>query len=80
MRSLVSSNPFGLGKFGYARAFSGRKPEALQALAQLEQFGQQRFAVEKELELIHHGLGDKPRTFETLEKTSEKRDLVGPGS
>jgi adenylate cyclase len=80
IRASVGNVPHGLGKLGYAYGISGRVNEARQVLDELTGFLQQEYEVESDIALVYHGLGDRERTLDWLEKalaaqTSSMSDL-----
>jgi TolB-like protein/Flp pilus assembly protein TadD len=57
--------------FAYARA--GKQTEALEVLANLQEFAKQQYVSAYNIAMIHLGLGDFDKTFEWLKKAFEER-------
>ena len=71
----LSGSPLMLALLGHAYAVSGKKAEARQVLADLEQLQTQRYVSPYTVAAIYAGLGDQERSFKWLEKAVEERDI-----
>ncbi len=74
-RALAGDMPSILGALGQAYGLDGKRKEALQVLAELEQLAKNRYAPCVGFALIHIGLGEHERALDYLEKSAEQRDL-----
>ena len=74
-RALLPSDPFGLSELGYAYAQSGNKGEAARILNELFGFSKQGSSVSAGIGMVYHGLGDKEKAFEWLEKAYQERAM-----
>ena len=70
----LSSNPLMLSLLGHAYAASGRKAEAQQILAELNQQNQ-KYVSPYTVATIYAGLGERDQAFKWLEKAFEERDI-----
>jgi DNA-binding winged helix-turn-helix (wHTH) protein/TolB-like protein/Tfp pilus assembly protein PilF len=71
----ISGSPLMLALLGHAYAASGRKAEAQQTLADLQQLQSQRYVSPYTVAAIYTGLGDQEQAFKWLEKAVEERDI-----
>ena len=71
----ISGSPLMLALLGHAYAASGRKAEAQQVLADLQQLQNQRYVSPYTVAAIYTGLGDQDQAFNWLEKAVEERDI-----
>lgn len=71
---LAPQNSGVLGALGYDLAVSGKKSEALQTLRQLKELTSHVFVSPYALAQVYAGLGDRNRTFQSLEQASRVRD------
>jgi DNA-binding winged helix-turn-helix (wHTH) protein/TolB-like protein/Flp pilus assembly protein TadD len=71
----LSGSPLMLALLGHAYAVAGKKAEAKQVLADLQQVQSQRYVSPYTLAAIHVGLGDDEQAFKWLEKAVEERDI-----
>ena len=69
--SLSAGEPGALGALGHAYAISGKRAEALKALAELKELSKRRYVAPYDLALIYTGLGEKAQALEWLEKAYE---------
>lgn len=70
----LSGSPLMMSLLGHAYAASGKKPEALRILAELDK-QKQRYVSPYTIATIYAGLGDKDQAFKWLEKAFEDRDI-----
>ena len=61
------------GGMGFVYAVAGKRPEALQIIAQLRAVAESRYADAYMVAAIYAGLGDKNRAFDWLNKGIEER-------
>jgi eukaryotic-like serine/threonine-protein kinase len=66
--SISAGDPRMTGALGHTYAVSGRKDQARNVVAELNQLSKQRYVAPFEIAVIHMGLGEKEQTFEWLEK------------
>ena len=71
----LSGSPLMLALLGHAYAASGKKTEAKQILADLQQLQTQRYVSPYTVAAIYTGLGDQEQAFNWLEKAVEERDI-----
>ncbi len=71
----LSGSPLMLALLGHAYAVSGKRAEAQQVLADLQQVKGQRYVSPYTIAAIHTGLGDKEQAFKWLETAVEERDI-----
>lgn len=71
----LSGSPLMLALLGHAYAVSGKKAEAQQVLADLQQLQGQRYVSPYTLAAIYAGLGDRDQAFKWLEAAVEERDI-----
>jgi DNA-binding winged helix-turn-helix (wHTH) protein/TolB-like protein/Tfp pilus assembly protein PilF len=71
----LSGSPLMLALLGHAYAASGKKTEAQQVLADLQQLQNQRYVSPYTVAAIYTGLGDQEQAFTWLEKAVEERDI-----
>lgn len=71
----LSGSPLMLALLGHAYAVSGKRAEAQQVLADLQQVKGQRYVSPYTIAAIHSGLGDKEQAFKWLETAVEERDI-----
>ena len=62
------------GALGHAYALAGRRDEALEHLARLEQRAREGYVAPRTFALVHMGLGDVPAALAALERGYEIRD------
>jgi len=67
-----------LGLFAYACARAGRRAEALELLAEMEQKAASQYVRGSSLALLCHALGEEEQALEWLEKAYEERDVWFP--
>jgi serine/threonine protein kinase/tetratricopeptide (TPR) repeat protein len=67
--------PLALGTLGFLYAQEGRRDDALQVLAELEQRAGSEYVGASNFALIHTGLGNIDRAFEWLERAYEGREM-----
>jgi serine/threonine protein kinase/tetratricopeptide (TPR) repeat protein len=71
----LSGNPYyGLGFLGNAYALAGKKDRALEVISNLQELSKQGYSVYYDIAFVYHGLNDKARVFEYLEKAYEERE------
>jgi serine/threonine protein kinase/Flp pilus assembly protein TadD len=73
-KRTAGKNPVILGYLGCGYAMAGRKKDALNVLDELLRLVRQGNAVSLGVAATYHGLGDKEKTFEWLEKAYEARE------
>jgi TolB-like protein/class 3 adenylate cyclase/tetratricopeptide (TPR) repeat protein len=78
LRASMGNTPFGLGKLGYAYGISGRVNEAHNVLDELTRFLRQGYEVQFDIALVYHGLSDRERTLDWLEKAVEAQTRWTP--
>jgi hypothetical protein len=61
------------GSLGHAYAVTGRRAEALEVLAALEERARSRFVSPHEFALVHLGLGDADAALDALERAAAIR-------
>lgn len=66
-------NPSNLAALCYAYGAAGRKDEARAALARLEQLSKRSYVSPVWMTVVHSGLGDRERAFETFERVFAER-------
>lgn len=71
----LSGSPLMLALLGHAYAASGKRAEAQQVLADLQQLKGQRYVSPYTLAAIYAGLGDRDQAFKWLETAVEERDI-----
>jgi tetratricopeptide (TPR) repeat protein len=71
----LSGSPLMLALLGHAYAASGKRAEAQQVLADLQQLQGQRYVSPYTLAAIYAGLGDRDEAFKWLETAVEERDI-----
>jgi TolB-like protein/DNA-binding winged helix-turn-helix (wHTH) protein len=71
----LSGSPLMLALLGHAYAVSGKRAEAQQVLADLQQLQDQRYVSPYTVAAIYTGLGDKEQAFKWLETAVEERDI-----
>ncbi|HKR13247.1 MAG TPA: tetratricopeptide repeat protein [Pyrinomonadaceae bacterium] len=71
----LSGSPLMLALLGHAYAVSGKKAEAQQVLADLEQLQGQRYVSPYTLAAIYTGLNDREQAFKWLDTAVEERDI-----
>jgi DNA-binding winged helix-turn-helix (wHTH) protein/TolB-like protein/Tfp pilus assembly protein PilF len=71
----LSGSPLMLALLGHAYAASGKRAEAQQVLADLQQLQGQRYVSPYTLAAIYAGLGDREQAFKWLETAIEERDI-----
>ena len=71
----LSGSPLMLALLGHAYAVSGKRAEAQQVLADLQQLQDQRYVSPYTVAAIYTGLGDKDQAFKWLETAVEERDI-----
>lgn len=71
----LSGSPLMLALLGHAYAASGRKAEAQQVIADLQQLQGQRYVSPYTVAAIYAGLGDRDQAFKWLETAVEERDI-----
>ncbi|MBN2103030.1 protein kinase [bacterium] len=76
--SLSEESPLATGLLGYAYARAGRKKDALQLLTQLTNLSESRHVLSLHRALIYLGLGEYNQTFEYLEKSYKKHEILFP--
>jgi serine/threonine protein kinase/Flp pilus assembly protein TadD len=72
-RMLGYDNPFAQGLLGCCYARSGKRNEAAEILNELLQSSEQGRAASYGIALVYHGLGDKGKAFEWLERAFRER-------
>jgi len=73
VRTVVGSDPYGLGSLGYAYGQADRRSEATDVLNELLGFSSRGYSLPFAIALVYWGLGDKDRTLEWLEKAYQER-------
>jgi TolB-like protein/class 3 adenylate cyclase/Tfp pilus assembly protein PilF len=68
IRTSVGNAPVGLGKLGRAYAISGQLAEADKVLKELTGFLQRGHKVQFDIALVYHGLGNREKALDWLEK------------
>jgi len=71
----LSGSPLMLALLGHAYAASGKRAEAQQVLADLQQLPKERYVSPYTVAAIYTGLGDNESAFKWLEKAVEERDI-----
>ena len=71
----LSGSPLMLALLGHAYAASGKRAEAQQVLADLQQLQGQRYVSPYTVAAIYSGLDDKDQAFKWLETAVEERDI-----
>ncbi|HET6861482.1 MAG TPA: winged helix-turn-helix domain-containing protein [Pyrinomonadaceae bacterium] len=71
----LSGSPLMLALLGHAYAASGKRAEALQVLADLQQLPEERYVSPYTVAAIYAGLGDNDSAFKWLDKAVEERDI-----
>ncbi|HZJ42282.1 MAG TPA: winged helix-turn-helix domain-containing protein [Pyrinomonadaceae bacterium] len=71
----LSGSPLMLALLGHAYAASGKRAEAQQVLADLQQLPKERYVSPYTVAAIYAGLGDNESAFKWLEKAVEERDI-----
>ena len=71
----ISGSPLMHALLGHAYAASGKRTEAQQVLADLQQLQGQRYVSPYTVAAIYAGLGDKEQTFKWLDTAVEERDI-----
>src|SRR5688572_16050432 len=71
----LSGSPLMLALLGHAYAASGKRAEAQQVLADLQQLQGQRYVSPFTVAAIYAGLGEKEQTYKWLETAVEARDI-----
>jgi TolB-like protein/Tfp pilus assembly protein PilF len=69
----LSDDPAGLGFLGHALASTGRKNEARQILAELNEAAKTRYVQAYAFAVVHLALGEKDNALEWLEKAAQQR-------
>ncbi len=67
-REIAGDTPQINAHIAHVLAVSGKKTEALTALAKLQELAQRQYVPPYDIALIYLGLGDKEKAFEWLEK------------
>ncbi len=73
-RASAGNTPYGLGDLGCAYGLSGRADEARKVLDELTGFLQQGYEVQADIAFVYHGLGDRGKTLDWLEKALDARN------
>ena len=68
-------HPLAVGHLGYTLALLGERGEAEKSLARLRELAERRFVLPSAVALVHLGLGDLDRVFESLDAALEQREL-----
>ena len=68
-------HPLAVGHLGYALGLLGERGEAEKSLARLRELAGRRFVLPSAVALVHLGLGDLDRVFESLDAALEQREL-----
>ncbi|MGA2240393.1 MAG: tetratricopeptide repeat protein [Candidatus Bathyarchaeia archaeon] len=71
IRASVGNTPSGLAELGCAYGISGRVNEARKVLDELTGFLQQGYEVQSDIAQVYHGLGNREKTLDWLEKALE---------
>jgi tetratricopeptide (TPR) repeat protein len=70
------SGPYGLADLGYAYARSGDEDRATEVLRELLGLLKQGYSVSSGIALVYHGLGDRDKALEWLEKALADRAII----
>src|SRR6059058_4938962 len=73
-RELSQDNPESLASLAHCYAVSGATTEAKKLLHELTEMSERRYVSSYDLALIHHGLGQKEKCFEWLNRAYEIHD------
>jgi Flp pilus assembly protein TadD len=65
-----------LASMGHALAMSGKPAEARAILGELAARAKERYVPSYQVALVHAGLGDEERAFESLEKAFDERSTL----
>lgn len=65
--------PVAIAARGFVAGMAGRRPEAVDALAELEQLSARRFVTSYGVALVHAGLGQNDDAFASLDKAFDER-------
>ena len=77
VRASVGNTPYGLGYLGHAYGLSSRGNEARKVLDDLTGFLNQGYEVQYDIALVYHGLGNRERALDWLEKEAQTRGMLG---
>jgi serine/threonine protein kinase/Tfp pilus assembly protein PilF len=74
--TLSEKSPLATGLLGYAYAKAGLKKEAKQMLTELDKLSNKRYVSSLSRAIIYMGLGDLDQTFNHLEKSYRKHEVL----
>jgi tetratricopeptide (TPR) repeat protein len=75
-RDLSNGNAEAIANLGYAQAKAGRTAEARKTIDELEARAAQRYVPSYALAAVYHGIGDREKTLDLLERAFAQKDSL----